>query len=1571
MTAQLNLFKEYKKKNKNIPFELEEGVYRVRFKVPQEHLGTDTSFIINKAVRLFIIYFLPEYYIHLKDPSQVTQFQNVYDDIRTFFADNLVIENPGYNTAPPSNKKYVVTRIEFKEDRSFFTGGKCIRFRTPTDLRDSLEEKGLLPDFLEALYFFNEENEIHGRPGGPEGNLTAISEFQLSEIQATNETFGAFMEDLAKQKLEYSGPANLAGIDFSFANRAIQNIINIVLKQIVTQIPELSQGNFAPGDSVSFLFSQKGEADPLRIFVKNGVAGLLLSTSESGTDYVKIGYFSNIKYRRIFDDPVILASIKNYQEIFTSMQEYQSSGRPFPISDFLSKTLPEDTLERLARDNAFVFRTDNPNAENLLLQEAQRLGLIDLGNNDDLKRGIAALTEREQQRLKQEIENNPELAEKMYQQQRRHKLETGVNIAETVSQIAETGLPFAQGSAMDTLMEKLGIKALAREALICLTFGLNVSIARIADAVADVMEEELNERPAFDLEQFEIFKIKGDFAKVILDAILNSIQQALFALLSGLAELLAQLCDINNPGRDDYGANDFGDLINNNLNIDPGLLSDPLMDALSDLVGGCGEEEIMDYLTDLSDILSSIDICNLMLSQGNISDELLDRILDFNETYPNPCFSENLNSPNALMAFFELLGQIADITDFCNDVANQIIILNPDICECLDPDTLAALSADEQETLDDLLDIIEDGLSDPPPQFSFDCPDAENYLEDPVMTKLIPETFNTLLELVQMQFIYSADSVKQALLDKVLRPASGNPTFQSATATDGDGNPSPYSNAAQSPQNDPGAYPELPQPNQGAINALKQMIEDIQPLFEQFLDSPGGQTYEAFQSCVVDQPNLLRPEIRDFYTVIEILLNLMADAGFADAMGGLADNLDDIATAAESGGALAPTYQFKKEFYNKFVDYVKVSDGSMNYINEAFNKEFSIANRFEGSTLYLGLPGETSRTVISFGFQNSRTGNPDSIKLTYRYPPPSAPLENQITLDLNALYDDGSDASVSPELLLQTEFMDTANVALDIGRFVESVQTLTLPNSDREENSYNNIPELYITSMLFPYSYGILVDQVFDYYRDNGIFDAAALLSLNFFHDNENCPPADVADFLDVDGIFRQMQQEYLEAACADEGAPRDRMMSTLQYGLFLLLVQVHIAELIIKNIFVFGAVRLDDLFDTEFVRSYVRNQIDFYVNRFFDSVGVFLDDPVKVKDPAAEVEKIKLTLVDLFNRKIKRELVIATGGIKDEEGVVVFEPGTEFVLEKGDNAPDNIKDFNDIIIFLTTVRIQYSTGVVAGEERTPGPVVNAVKKSLPDVKNPESMEEIFLRSMPCYYAKGTTNTLGNLIDQGSTGPLSFQFDPGDGVDLAADVGKPKFIILKHRVAMGSTFDDPRYYKMRYRFFVLMPDFYGLDTGSLASAFGQPTNQAIFELFMIETPPDIPETELFLWQTQRLGSLPTGFTAMPLTPREREFLLNNETFNSYFTDVFNKDIIGILPILQNFYLGKRYLSGIEEAMLTTKAQVVTTLQSVVSSGEPYDSTPNLSRPAARTTGMSLNGPNPDTLARDFILKMLI
>ena len=1583
MAGTINLTRKYTSKTKNIPFTLQNNVHRVRFVDNSLERTAETS--VNLSLEYYITYFFPEYYRIMKDNIS----DDSYDDLRRILASFITVENAGY-TEGPSDNVIVVTKMSVVDTTDTVQGNE-ISFSSINELRNRLEDLGIMPDFVSSLDYFNAEQEIAGRPGQEPNNLTADSQFDLLSIANTSKDFEDVMKELADEKLSFANtpdsPVNLSGVDFDFLTIEVRKVINIVISEVIESL-EINNNDFVEGDTITFFFSNKGQADPLEIFVKNGIAAILVSTAVAGTDYLKIGYLSNIKYRTIFHDQLLLSTLKNYQNILDAgLNSQQPTGRPFGVADFIQETLPQDTLNRLQNNNLFVFDTENPNATNPLLQEAQRLGLIDLDDNEDLKKGIKALTQTEKAKLKQEIANNPELAEKIYQQQKRRKLETGINIAETISQIAETGLPFAEGSALDQLLSQLGIKALAREALICLTFGLNLSVARIADAVAAVLEEEVNERPPMEL-NFDLFTIKGDIEKQILNIILSSVQQAIFALISGLADLLAELCDIDNPRRDDYGDTDLGDLIKDNLTgIDPNLLSEngPL-ENLSDLVGGMNSDEIFDYLSDLSDVLSSLDICQLMLNRQDVSQEVIDRIIEYNQNHPDPRIRENLTEPSQIMEFFALLSQLADVTDFCNQIANEILLLNPDICECLDAETLADLNPDEAQNLEDLLDIIENGLDEQPPLFSFDCPDSPNYIEDPVIKKLIPETFSTLLELVEMQFIQSADSVKQALLDHRLVAASGNPAFNSAQALEIDpetGEPYDPPNSGPAGENTPGSYPELPKPDKAAIGAVKTVIEGMLPVLNEIsgaFNNPNPESVEAstadllqsFQTCVIDQPNLLHPTIRDIGTTIEVLLEILSDQGVADALSGMSDQLSDIEAAAGIAGPLMPSYQFKRQYITRFDNYINALSGSRSGPGLT---TVTVNNNFGSDKI-------DDMRRIDFYFARTSgddISDRDVIRLKYRDNPADNTSTNQVGLRLDKLFNAGVDAAttVAQENVLRDEIVSKldsnteVNFNLDITKFADSFTDDNAFLNLVTGAAFNNPPSLNTRKdRYFPLSYAAIVDQVFDYYRQNGIFDAATLLSLNFFHDNINCAEDEISDLLDVNGIFKQLQKEYLEAACSGEDSPaRNRMNDVLRLGMFLLLIQVHIAEFIIKNIFVLAAVDLTDVFSSSFMVSYFRDQIDTYINRFFgDLEEVFGGLGASSAAQGEElVQEIKQALVDIFNKKINRSSVIRQGGIIDEKGEVVFEEGTEFVLNKSPEDSSNIKDFNDILGFLITVRIQYSMGVIAGETETPSPVSNAVKNALP-ASNQKTLDEIFLSSMPVYDFKSFIPE--NYVDpsladsDGEDQPTdSFVIinDEDNDIDifdgrmenLTEITGKSKFIIQRRAHTIGPS------RHVQYSFWSFLTD------AGVGSAFR--FNRGV-KLFDVTSPP-ISAQDYAAWNVQNLSAVRSG--PVNLTSEERKFLLQNDVYLDYFTNVFNKDIITMLPIFQNFYLASRYLSEIEEAFFTTKYQVVDILAKLVENRDDYSSEPRLERSAARNMILGLNAPNPDTLARDFILKMLI
>jgi hypothetical protein len=241
---------------------------------------------------------------------------------------------------------------------------------------------------------------------------------------------------------------------------------------------------------------------------------------------------------------------------------------------------------------------------------------------------------------------------------------------------------------------------------------------------------------------------------------------------------------------------------------------------------------------------------------------------------------------------------------------------------------------------------------------------------------------------------------------------------------------------------------------------------------------------------------------------------------------------------------------------------------------------------------------------------------------------------------------------------------------------------------------------------LFPKAYASLVDNMFDYVVENGVFDAATLQSLNFFHLNENCPPSEVADLLDVDGILKQMRAEYLESACNDEKTPqRTKIRNMIKFGMYLLLIQIQIAEFIIKNIFVFSAFKIDDLFENNFIKSFMRQQATSSIISYLTAQGV------------ADTT-VRQDLVSYFNLKINRRSVVTQGGIKFSNGDIAFPAGTQFTIVDD----SQFVGFDEIIDYLISERLVIGATAVN----------NAIKKSIPG-NNPVPLDEALFYSLDTF----------------------------------------------------------------------------------------------------------------------------------------------------------------------------------------------------------------------------------------------
>jgi len=1555
MSSKLNFYKEYPAKTLNVPFEVR-SKNLLKIKVRKKNVANKEK-VFREALDLYIAHYFPEFYRNMEDKS-FSGDNTVYDALRADLKSGLSIENPGFATKPPSAYKVVITRLDM--GRSLY------------EMREDMAAAGELPDFQENLEFFNEKNDI--------GNeIIGQTELDMSTVLTDVNSFSDLMKNFGKQLDNYNGAVPVGGVNFSFLESAVGKIISIAIAETVKTIEAASGGaryRGEEGDKLTIYFSNRTKRDPaapaldpLGIFPpKIAIAGITyLGGETASTDFLKVGYFSIIKYKKKFSDQATLKILQRYKEILEKGAEHTDSGQPYPMFDFLSNVLPEQIDQDISSGNFFSFPTpnDRDNGEHsALTKEAIRLELIDLSNTDDLEKGIKALSTTELITLKEEVAKNPKLFEKVYQEEKKKVLETGLDIAKVIENVMKTG-PMAlvkKGSAVDRILAQLGLKALAREAMICLTFGFSFELARIAMATANVMEEELNERPSLDPKQFELFKIKGDIWKKVLDIILDSVKQALMSLIQGLAELLKEACNLNNPRATDYGNTDIAGLIKDDL-LDPLAGRDPFgygndennpLGRLTDMLG-MSPTDIYLYLTSVSSILSSIDICILLMDTQNAPEELIDRIIEFNLNYSDPNISTKLIEASAVIEFFTILGSIVDVTDLCNEIINDMTLLNQNNI-CLTEDDLANLDAEEMQNIEDLLDIIENGFTDAPPVFNFDCPDAENYINDPTMTRLIPETLSTMVELVEMQFVYSVDSIKSVLLEPGLARASGGP---GGGGPGGNGKKGAYDTFKTiNPESD---YPELPEPDNGAINAIMNSLKDLAAEFENPMDHPLAGAIEA---CLVNQPGLLDSNLRNFADAIEILLNIFNNAEIRDAIDNMVEKADEL---SQGSGPAVTTYKFNKEFYRKFADYINIDTADFKSI-DANRKQYRIKNHFKR----YATSEDPASSRIQFSFPRFNAENRQRIVM--QYPAYGAPAESSHAyFNLDALFEANVEEQFKTDMSIGTQ---DDGAAYNLDQFVDAVRT------SAEDSQNWNISEDVAVQRYFPLAYGLFADQVFDYYIENGIFDAGALQSLNFFHDNINCSSEDISDLLDVEGIFKQMQREYVEEACNNNpSSPRERMREVIKYGMFLLLVQVHVAEFVIKNIFVLSAVQMDELFAKPFILSYMRDQVNASMTAYFDKLTA--------AGNAEAVDKVKDSLIVIFNRMMLRPNVIAEGGVTDMHGNVIFPNGTVFITTGKTRATRKPRvlakgtptaTFDDILDYLAVYRIQSAMGTA----EFPGATSNAVKNALP-VSNQKPMEEIFLNSMPV--VNGTA--AANLVPPMGTGQLlSNKLKQKSGIVMVKTI--PRGIMealpcldqsrIDHLLDFGATIPqghgcegtthgppDAEHggatpasaapTKIQYECWMYIDSLAGFDL----PATPQPPANLALKLFEIEL--NLSDLEP--------NNRSSAETRLDLTPAEVKYILNNEIYQDYFTNVFDAEIIGILPIIHNFYLTNNYFSDIRSAMRSTKNRVLDILNTTIDNHDSYNSLPQLGRPAARAVSLSNNEPDAENLARDFILKMIV
>ena len=122
-----------------------------------------------------------------------------------------------------------------------------------------------------------------------------------------------------------------------------------------------------------------------------------------------------------------------------------------------------------------------------MLRVASEQGLIDINNTEALEKGFTTFFSSEElQKIRQQVAENPDIYKRVKAAQTAKVLNTGVEVTKAIGAFLDEGpmgLVAKANPQLAYLFRQLGIDELAREAFLCLTFGLNVEAGRINKAV--------------------------------------------------------------------------------------------------------------------------------------------------------------------------------------------------------------------------------------------------------------------------------------------------------------------------------------------------------------------------------------------------------------------------------------------------------------------------------------------------------------------------------------------------------------------------------------------------------------------------------------------------------------------------------------------------------------------------------------------------------------------------------------------------------------------------------------------------------------------------------------------------------------------------------------------------------------------------------------------------------------------------------------------------------------------------------------------------------------------------------
>jgi hypothetical protein len=915
------------------------------------------------------------------------------------------------------------------------------------------------------------------------------------------------------------------------------------------------------------------------------------------------------------------------------------------------------------------------------------------------------------------------------------------------------------------VLHKVGIDRLIIEAIKCLTLNTNFNPTGLVSDIKDLVStgSELfagRKRPmSFEFPEITVdvpvFSITGDLQGAIKNIILEALLGAAAAIVEALIEMIREACK---PSDDDdkHGALNLANMFDQYPSPNKKDLAAPLLGQphglnvcfstynIPDAVG-------MKYIRDVSMILTPREICQLL--RGTPTDEAVEAVLEYNLLYEEPPIPDNLNVSSAIISFFGCLGDMVDIDAICRIVVEEMTPAVDDLCITEEQ----VLSAVDTFNLNNLLDMLENGVVIDVPEINLTCPTKPDYTPNPLVDRSIPQLMKAMAEVLGVTFYLSVDGIKTVLLNPTTKGSELGACIANAAGKSEDMAEGDAKIDTKIMEDIADALTKLAGAMDGGITKIN---EEMAPCGMEITDVFGGMddlapvidvVAEIFRNLDFSGASALGDELKTIADNPEILPVISREfpSNFKDAIKNLVPSLDGrtdgyrsyelfpyfhlqmgsrgrIEMRTENGNAIGFKYRRQDPQYPRYPDYMEYR----------FIENSGIAN-LEVTT---GSNGEVISTSTTWGHELNKITYPSLQNIE------SKPIDKKLIYDndlsgpriLTGSYNFQSKLYNADELsdnlgslvLADVENHDedgpaqaafASTVANSLKGFLGSIFEGD-PEVDEQlyKDYFKHLKDSYYHSTMAGVTKGFT-----NHILRHGRFTTNSISEMLLRPDNSKCDPNDpskVGDLMDMNGIIKDVQDEYNEAVCNDEMSLEDTVNKCILFGTMLLFLQISITKFYLQNISILSAFKLDEIMGLTLVRDFITTRTFEYVDKFMNPVSI---SPQMAQALSNTMGVFSDLFVQEANDWMSRK--IARGTALNREVLIALEIDPDQAATDSTYAENELLNNNNAIKYMIAWRLQRSALPISNVISNPGAlsVEDALIKNVIGFDSPFSSEKL------------------------------------------------------------------------------------------------------------------------------------------------------------------------------------------------------------------------------------------------------